>query len=192
MILEAMDKAAEQSLRAGEIIRRLRDFVARGETERRIESLNKLLEEASALALVGTRDRGVRVTYAFDPAVDLVLVDKVQIQQVVLNLVRNAIEAMEQSPPPRADHRHRARARRHGRGQGHRYRQRHRAGDRVAAVSAVHHHASRRAWAWACRSRAPSSKSHGGLISVEPNPQGGTTFRFTVRAVSQEDLRDDR
>ena len=93
-----MDKAAEQSLRAGEIIRRLRDFVARGETERRIESLNKLLEEASALALVGTRDRGVRVTYAFDPAVDLVLVDKVQIQQVVLNLVRNAIEAMEGSP----------------------------------------------------------------------------------------------
>ena len=98
MIREAMDKAADQSLRAGEIIRRLRDFVARGETERRIESLNKLLEEASALALVGTRDRGVRVTYAFDPAVDLVLVDKVQIQQVVLNLVRNAIEAMEGSP----------------------------------------------------------------------------------------------
>src|SRR5271170_7631803 len=97
MIREAIDKAAEQSLRAGEIIRRLRDFVARGETERRIESLNKLLEEASALALVGTRDRGVRVTYAFDPSLDLVLVDKVQIQQVVLNLVRNAIEAMEQS-----------------------------------------------------------------------------------------------
>ena len=65
------------------------------ETERRIESLNKLLEEASALALVGTRDRGVRVTYAFDPAVDLVLVDKVQIQQVAHNLIRNAVEAME-------------------------------------------------------------------------------------------------
>jgi two-component system, LuxR family, sensor kinase FixL len=98
MIREAMDKAAEQSLRAGDIIRRLRDFVARGETERRIESIiKKLLEEASALALVGTRDRGVRVTYRFDPTLDLVLVDKVQIQQVILNLVRNAIEAMEQS-----------------------------------------------------------------------------------------------
>ena len=35
-------------------------------------------------------------------------------------------------------------------------------------------------------------ESHGGLITVEPNPQGGTTFGFTVRAVSQEDLRDDR
>ena len=55
MIREAMDKAAEQSLRAGQIIRRLRDFVARGETERRIENLKKLLEEASALALVGQR-----------------------------------------------------------------------------------------------------------------------------------------
>ena len=97
LIREAMDKAAEQSLRAGEIIRRLRDFVARGETERRIESLKKLLEEASALALVGTRDRGVRVVYRFDPGLDLVLVDKVQIQQVILNLVRNAIESMEQS-----------------------------------------------------------------------------------------------
>src|SRR5262249_54099276 len=68
MIREAMDKAAEQSLRAGQIIRRLRDFVARGETERRIESLKRLLEEASALALVGAKDRGIRVTYAFDPA----------------------------------------------------------------------------------------------------------------------------
>jgi two-component system sensor kinase FixL len=97
MIREAMDKAAEQSLRAGEIIRRLRDFVARGETERRIQSLNKLLEEASALALVGTRDRGVRVTYLFDPTLDLVLVDKVQIQQVVLNLVRNSMEALAES-----------------------------------------------------------------------------------------------
>ena len=55
-----MDKAAEQSLRAGQIIRRLRDFVARGESERRVESINKLIEEASALALVGAKEHGVR------------------------------------------------------------------------------------------------------------------------------------
>ena len=95
---EAMDKAAEQSLRAGQIIRRLRDFVSRGESERRIESINKLVEEASALALVGAKERGVRVRFELDPALDLVLADKVQIQQVMLNLMRNAIEAMEQSP----------------------------------------------------------------------------------------------
>ena len=97
MIRDAMDKAAEQSLRAGQIIRRLRDFVARGETERRVESVKKLVEEASALALVGAKEQGVRVRFQFDPAHDLVLADKVQIQQVLLNLIRNAIEAMEQS-----------------------------------------------------------------------------------------------
>src|SRR6516162_8026502 len=94
---DAMDKAADQALRAGQVIRRLRDFVARGESERRVESVKKLIEEASALALVGAKDQGVRVRFQFDPAVDRVLADKVQIQQVLLNLVRNAIEAMEAS-----------------------------------------------------------------------------------------------
>ena len=92
---DVMGKAADQALRAGQIIRRLRDFVARGESERRVESVTKLVEEASALALVGAKDQGVRVKFSFDPTVDLVLTDKVQIQQVLLNLMRNAIEAME-------------------------------------------------------------------------------------------------
>lgn len=95
---EAMDRAADQTLRAGQIIRRLRDFVARGESEAAIESLSKLVEEASALALIGAKEHGVRVAYRFDPRVDLVLVDKVQVQQVVLNLIRNAIDAMATSP----------------------------------------------------------------------------------------------
>ena len=58
ILREAMDKAAEQALRAGQVIRRLRDFVARGESERRVEDVKKLVEEASALALVGAKDRG--------------------------------------------------------------------------------------------------------------------------------------
>ncbi len=91
---DALDKAGEQALRAGDIIRRLRDFVSRGESERRVESIAKLIEEASALALVGAKEHGVRVRFQFDNAHDLVLADKVQIQQVLLNLVRNAIEAM--------------------------------------------------------------------------------------------------
>ena len=95
---EAMEKAADQALRAGQIIRRLRDFVSRGESDREIESLSKLVEEASALALIGAKELGVRVSYGFDPRVDLVLADKVQIQQVILNLIRNAIEAMGTSP----------------------------------------------------------------------------------------------
>src|SRR5581483_9553979 len=86
MVRDAMDKAAEQALRAGQIIRRLRDFVARGESERRVEDVKKLVEEASALALVGAKDRGVRVRFDLEPGVDFVLADKVQIQQVLLNL----------------------------------------------------------------------------------------------------------
>src|SRR5581483_9149333 len=97
MIRDAMDHAADQAMRAGQIIRRLRDFVARGESERRIESLAKLIEEASALALVGAKDTGIRVRFQFAPNIDLVLVDKVQIQQVLLNLIRNAVEAMQDS-----------------------------------------------------------------------------------------------
>jgi two-component system sensor kinase FixL len=93
----AIDAAVEQSLRAGQIIRRLRDFVAHREPEKRIESLRKLIEEASALALVGAKELGIRVRLRFDTAVDRVIVDKVQIQQVLINLMRNAIEAMEDS-----------------------------------------------------------------------------------------------
>lgn len=93
---DGLNKAADQAMRAGQIIRRLRDFVARGESERRVESLPKLIEEASALALVGARDLGVRVRFNLDPSIDLVLVDRVQIQQVLLNLIRNAMDAMEQ------------------------------------------------------------------------------------------------
>jgi two-component system sensor kinase FixL len=91
---DAMERAADEALRAGQIIRRLRDFVARGETERTVESLPKLIEEASALALVGAKEHGIRVRFDFNREVDLVLADKVQIQQVVLNLIRNAIDAM--------------------------------------------------------------------------------------------------
>jgi two-component system sensor kinase FixL len=98
LVREALDKATEQSLRAGQIILRLRNFVARGESERKGESLSKLLEEASALALVGAKDQGVRVRFELDADRDLVFVDKVQIQQVILNLIRNAIEAMADSP----------------------------------------------------------------------------------------------
>src|SRR5215467_10647037 len=190
MIREAMDKAAEQSLRAGHIIRRLRDFVARGETERRIESLKRLLEEASALALVGAKDRGVRVTYAFDPALDSVLADKVQVQQVVLNLVRNAIEAMEQS-----DHRDLTIGTERG-------------PDGMAVVKIVDTGTgvapeiadqlfqpfittkSQGLGVGLSISRT-IVESHGGRIWVEPNPAGGTIFRFTLRSVHQEDIHDD-
>ena len=97
-IESAMDRAAEQAVRAGQIIRRLRDFVARGESEKRVESLSKLIEEAGALGLAGAREQNVQLRFNLTPSADLVLADRVQIQQVLVNLFRNALEAMAQSP----------------------------------------------------------------------------------------------
>ena len=94
MIKEALDEAAQQAIRAGQIVRRLRDFMSTGETERRIESLQRLINEANALALVGSREYGIDVQLELDPAADTVLVDRIQIQQVLVNLIRNAIDAM--------------------------------------------------------------------------------------------------
>ncbi len=94
IIREALDECASQSVRAGQIVRRLRDFISRGETERHIESLQRLITEASALALVGAGELTMEVDVQLDPIADRVLVDRIQIQQVILNLIRNAIEAM--------------------------------------------------------------------------------------------------
>lgn len=93
----ALEEIAKQSLRAGGIIRHLREFVTRGETERSPEDLHKLIEEAGALALVGSREQGVRSVFEFAPDTGEVLVDRVQIQQVLINLMRNAMEAMRDS-----------------------------------------------------------------------------------------------
>jgi two-component system sensor kinase FixL len=98
MAREALKDAAGQAVRAGEIVRRMRDFMSHGETERRVESLARIMTEANALALVGTGEYGVDVQVSLDPAGDLVFVDRVQIQQVLFNLIRNAVEAMIECP----------------------------------------------------------------------------------------------
>jgi two-component system, LuxR family, sensor kinase FixL len=98
MAREAMREVASQAIRAGEIVRRMRDFLSHGETERSVENLPKLITEANALALIGTREHGIDVQVQLDPRAEEVIVDRVQIQQVLLNLIRNAIEAMLDSP----------------------------------------------------------------------------------------------
>jgi len=97
MIREALDDTAREALRAGHIVRRLRDFVARGETEKTIEKLPALINEAAALGLLGAREKSVEPIFDLDPYASPVLVDKVQIQQVLINLIRNAVEAMSTS-----------------------------------------------------------------------------------------------
>ncbi|MDK1492541.1 oxygen sensor histidine kinase FixL [Sinorhizobium sp. 7-81] len=90
----ALEEIAGQSLRAGQIIKHLREFVTKGETEKAPEDIRKLVEEAGALALVGSRESGVRTVFEYVPGAEMVMVDRIQVQQVLINLMRNAIEAM--------------------------------------------------------------------------------------------------
>ncbi|HET9159182.1 MAG TPA: PAS domain S-box protein [Caulobacteraceae bacterium] len=189
-VQQALNSAAGQALQAGEIIRRLRDFVARGDTERRIESLPKMMEEAGALALVGAKQLGVKVRFDIDRKVDLILADKVQIQQVLLNLIRNAVEAMEGGErrelivgakvlndetveivvsdsgpgisPDVAEQLFRPFVSTKAQGMG-------------VGLSI-------------CRTIV---EAHGGKIEVRNGPSGGATFAFTVRRVAKEDLPAD-
>jgi len=98
MAREALRDTAEQAIRAGQIVRRMRDFLTNGQTEHRLESLSKLVTEANALALVGSSEHGIDVQVLLDPGADPVFVDRIQIQQVLFNLIRNAIESMLDSP----------------------------------------------------------------------------------------------
>ncbi|MEV5022372.1 PAS domain S-box protein [Sphingobium sp. LMA1-1-1.1] len=98
LLREAMAESASQALRAGEIIRSLREFIRRGETIRQPEALRGLLAEGAALAFIGVDSRGLDMDISVDPRVDKVLVNRVQLQQVIINLTKNAVEAMAGSP----------------------------------------------------------------------------------------------
>ena len=189
LVRDAMDKAADQALRAGEIIRRLRDFVARGESERRVEDVRKLVEEASALALVGTKDKGVRVRYAFAPGLDFVLADKVQVQQVLLNLMRNAIEAMEDSATrelvvetaPAQTGLIEINVADTGAGI---------APEIGAQLFQPFVTTKRQGMGVGLSISRTIIEAHGGSISARPNTGGGTVFSFTLPAVSKEEAGD--
>jgi len=181
-ILQALGLAAQQTLRSGEIIRRLRGFVARGEVERRPEPLGKLIEESSALALVGAKEHGVRVDLGLGAVVQMVNVDRVQIQQVLLNLMRNGLEAMEASPRRELSVRVEA-------------------ADGMVQVSVVDTGSGVAPEVAAqlfqpfvttkadgmgiglsvCRTII---EGHGGRLWMEANPGGGSLFRFTVPAAA--------
>jgi two-component system, LuxR family, sensor kinase FixL len=188
-IRDALEKAADQAMRAGQIIRRLRDFVSRGESEHRVESITKLVEEASALALVGVQDRGIRVRFRFDPAVDLVLADRVQIQQVLLNLIRNAMDAMETSPSrelivgiePAADGYVCISVADTGSGI---------APEVAAQLFQPFITTKRQGMGVGLSISRTIIEAHGGRIWAEPNPTGGTIFHFTLAVVDAGDVDD--
>jgi two-component system sensor kinase FixL len=188
-IENALDRAAEQAIRAGQIIRRLRDFVARGESEKRVESLSKLIEEAGALGLSGAREQGVQLRFNLNPEHDLVLVDRVQIQQVLVNLFRNALEAMAHSPRRElvasnvlvADDTIEVTVSDTGHGFH----------DDVKPNLFQTFFTTKETGMGVGLSISRSIiEAHGGQMSAESNDWGGATFRFTLPAASAESLTD--
>jgi two-component system sensor kinase FixL len=184
---DALGKAADQALRAGHIIRRLREFVSRGESDRRIENLAKLIEDASMLALVGARENGITVSFRLDPKADLVLADRIQIQQVLVNLIRNAMEVMiEGSSDRRLEIASAA------------------SGGELVEVSVADSGAGlapevarhlfqpfvttkRKGMGLGLSICRTIVEAHGGKIWVEDRPGGGTVFRFTLRVAEIEE-----
>lgn len=189
--LEAMGEAGEQILRAGNIMRQSREFVSRGETEKRVERVSTMVEEARALALKGPGAPGVQVRLHFEPNAPHVLVDRIQIQQVLFNLMRNAIEAMDASRRRELDVATSLHDERMmeiavtDTGPG--------LDDDIAArlfepfVSTKPNGMG--LGLSICRSIV---EAHGGRLQCEANPGGGMIFRFTVPSAPHEGDNNDR
>ena len=100
-VVDLVEKAGQQAERAAEIIKRLRRFIKKDDSERRLEPVNAIVEEAAALALIGASDRDIELVFSLDDALPPVLMDRIEVQQVVLNILRNAIEAFEGDRRPK-------------------------------------------------------------------------------------------
>ncbi len=181
----AVRLAAGQAERAGDIVRRMRDFVRRGETDTGIEDLPRMVEDAAGLATILTRQHPVDIRLDLDPRARDVLANRVQIQQVLVNLMRNAIDAMrDQTGPCGLNVVTR------------------RLGDEVEVTVADTGPGIAPAVARTLFNPFVSTKpggmgvglfisrrivqAHGGRMWVEPGPEGGAVFRFTLAAIPME------
>jgi two-component system sensor kinase FixL len=189
-VRDAIDKAAAQALRAGDVIHRMRDFVRRGASQREPASLSKLVEEASALALIGEKERQVDVRLSLDPAADSVFADRVQIQQVLLNLIRNGIDAMEDQPRRElvisSDLTEEGTARVSVADSGSGI-----ADDVLEKLFQPFMTTKPQGMGVGLSISRSIIEAHGGRIWAEANPRGGTIFRFTLPPADQEDETDD-
>ena len=95
--ISLLDDAVGEIKRASEIIRHMRELVRKQPTAKRLYDINKVVDEACAVAFIGAESAGINVVTDFDPGAGSALLDRTQIQQVVINLIRNAIDAMGDS-----------------------------------------------------------------------------------------------
>jgi len=187
-LAEYLGKAAVQAERAGQIMRRLRSFVEKGPAERSSESLNRIVEEASALATIGARLDGIEVVFELADNLPPIEIDKIQIQQVVVNLVRNAVEALRQASKRRLTVRTAAPAEDQQEvavidtGPG--------IAPEIAAQLFKPFVTNKTGGMGIGLSISLSIvEAHGGRLWAEANPGGGTIFRFTLPAA--DGSRDD-
>jgi C4-dicarboxylate-specific signal transduction histidine kinase len=185
-LIVVMEQASAQALRAGEIIRRMRELVRVGESEKVIEDVSAVLLDAAYLATVAAKHGGVAVEQDFAEC-GAVLVDKIQIQQVVLNLVRNAIEAMATSPKKvltlkLASHPEHVEFSVIDTGVG----LSEAMTDRLFSPFSSTKDDGMGIGLSVCREII---EAHGGKIWAETNLQGGTVFRFTLPLILQDDLQ---
>lgn len=96
-ILSVMQKAAIQAERAGEIIQRLKNFFGKGQLIKTSCKINNIIRETVSLTQMELTNAKVKVEFRFDRNIPFIFIDKIQIQQVIANLLYNAIEAMQEA-----------------------------------------------------------------------------------------------
>lgn len=176
-----LTKVAEQAERAGQIVKRMRDFLEKRAGQRDIDDMVAIVEDAMALGLIGAKSVNVQARFVPQANLPPVHVDRVQIQQVLVNLLRNAVEAMSQSVTRELT----LTVSRMG-------------SDRVEVVVTDTGPGISETIAGQLFKPFVTTKehgmgiglaiskgiieAHGGELTAEPNPGGGTIFRFSVPA----------
>lgn len=182
---EALQESVTESLRAGTIVRRLREFVSRGEINRQVLSIAQVVEDATVLGMIGAQEKGVHCSIDIAPDTNHVFVDRVQIQQVMVNLMRNAIEAMSDSVQKKLHiavtsmDAHRVEIAVSDTGSGIDAELEERIFDPFASTKGD----GMGLGLSICRTII---EAHGGTIGAEPNPEGGTIFRITLEKAELE------
>ena len=185
-LLEAMEQGSRQAERAGEIIRRVREFVSKREPSRAVVDFNAVVSAAAALAELDVEKRQVSLALELAPRLPPVLADEILIEQVILNLVRNGVEAMDETEPgerelhlaSQLDLAGQVRFSIADRGRG--------IADGMAGDAFVPFFTTKpRGMGLGLSICRSILEYHDGRLWCEPNPAGGAIFHFTLPAVVQ-------